>query len=651
MRFRNAVAVLFSAVLFTSTASAATYYVSTTGNDANPGTQTSPLLTITKGAQMAKAGDTVYVRGGVYNGTVRIGNVGTSSARVVISSYPGETAIIDGTGTAAATDLVGFYQAQYVDLAGFEIRNSTHIGVDVYSSQYVRLLNNNVHHSMRNGIFSGAASVGINHDIIVDGNDVHDNVQENVNDKMGTNGGWASGVNMSGTDNGQMTNNKIHNNWGEGGGAGLANNWLIARNTVYDNFSVNIYLDNAKYVTVDRNFVYNTGNTAYYRSGYPAAGIGTANETWTTQNPLGNLTITNNIVVNCKWDFYYGNYENGGGLHDTVIANNTFYKAAASVLWIDASTHTNTYIENNVFVQVGNVMTSIVGTGVTYRNNLWYGGNAGGAAGAGDVLANPNLANAGGLTPADYKLLVGSPAVAAGVTVSTISNDYFGTARAVAFDIGAHQFGTSTSGGTPAPTLDTTAPSAPGSLTAIAQTSATIGLAWTASTDNVGVTGYNVYRNGALLTSTTATTFTDSGLTASTSYTYTVKAYDGAGNLSASSNSVSTSTLPSGVLPGGGDSIAPTTPTSLVAVTGSASAITLTWRASTDNVGVTGYRVARNGVTVATVTGTSFVDSGLAAATMYTYTVRAIDAAGNQSTASNSASATTSDAKHRTARH
>jgi len=95
-------------------------------------------------------------------------------------------------------------------------------------------------------------------------------------------------------------------------------------------------------------------------------------------------------------------------------------------------------------------------------------------------------------------------------------------------------------------TTDTTAPTAPTALKSTATTASSVSLSWTASTDNVGVTGYDVYRGTTLVGSATATSYTDSGLTASTAYSYTVKARDAAGNVSAASNSVSVTTASSG---------------------------------------------------------------------------------------------------------
>ncbi|MGV9351696.1 glycoside hydrolase family 6 protein, partial [Streptomyces spiralis] len=102
------------------------------------------------------------------------------------------------------------------------------------------------------------------------------------------------------------------------------------------------------------------------------------------------------------------------------------------------------------------------------------------------------------------------------------------------------------SGGGDPGTPDTTAPSAPTGLTVSGTTDTSVSLKWTAATDNVGVTGYDVYRAGTKVGSTTSTSFTDTGLTASTAYTYSVKAKDAAGNVSAASAAVTATTQAGG---------------------------------------------------------------------------------------------------------
>ncbi|WP_445718380.1 reprolysin-like metallopeptidase [Flavobacterium sp.] len=184
-------------------------------------------------------------------------------------------------------------------------------------------------------------------------------------------------------------------------------------------------------------------------------------------------------------------------------------------------------------------------------------------------------------------------------------------------------------------TADTTAPSTP-TLSASGTTQTSTNLAWTAATDNVGVTGYDVYRGTTLLTTVTGTTYTASGLTASTAYTFTVRAKDAAGNVSASSNTVNVTTLAATTT----DTTAPSAST-LSASGTTQTSTNLSWTAATDNVGVTGYNVYQGTTLVTTVTGTTYTVTGLTAATTYSFSVKAKDAAGNLSTTSNTVNVTT----------
>jgi len=251
------------------------------------------------------------------------------------------------------------------------------------------------------------------------------------------------------------------------------------------------------------------------------------------------------------------------------------------------------------------------------------------------------------------------------------------------------------------PAPDLTAPSTPASLQATATSTSQINLSWNASSDNIGVTGYRIYRGGTQITTTSNTTYQDTGLSSSTTYSYTVSAYDAAGNESVQSSAFSATTLSSSNSPpvlsvianitvnegaaitlnptatdpngdvlsftysgwmtsssyttnyndsgthtvtvtvsdgaltdfqvvtiivkdvdttGGGqtDTIPPTTPASLTAKGTSSSQIILSWNASTDNVGVIGYRVYRDGTQIATTTNTSYQDTGLSLSTTYT---------------------------------
>jgi len=205
-----------------------------------------------------------------------------------------------------------------------------------------------------------------------------------------------------------------------------------------------------------------------------------------------------------------------------------------------------------------------------------------------------------------------------------------------------------------ATTLDMTPPTDPSNLTASAVSGTQINLVWSTSTDNVRVTGYQVERcqgagcsSFAQIASVTGTTYNNTGLSGGTSYSYRVRATDAAANLSGYSNTASAATT---------DTSPPTAPSNLTASAESETQINLAWSASTDNVGVTGYQVERcqgAGCTsfaqIASVTGTTYNNTGLSARTSYSYRVRATDAVGNLSAYSSTASATTTDTSPPTA--
>lgn len=182
--------------------------------------------------------------------------------------------------------------------------------------------------------------------------------------------------------------------------------------------------------------------------------------------------------------------------------------------------------------------------------------------------------------------------------------------------------------------VDTQAPTTPTSLTASGTTQTTTNLSWTASTDNVGVTGYDVYKDATLIATVATTSYNVTGLNAGTAYAFTVKAKDAAGNVSAASNTANVTTLSP-------DTQAPSDPTNLGASGTTQTTTNLSWTASTDNISVAGYDVYKDAALIATVATTSYNVTGLTAGTTYNFYVTAKDAAGNVSGASNTVSVTT----------
>jgi chitodextrinase len=190
----------------------------------------------------------------------------------------------------------------------------------------------------------------------------------------------------------------------------------------------------------------------------------------------------------------------------------------------------------------------------------------------------------------------------------------------------------------PPPPADTQPPAAPQNLRVTNATTSSVTFAWNASTDDTGVTGYGLYRDGSLTGSTTSTTTTINGLPCGHRFTFGVNASDAAGNRSPTTSvTASSSACP----PPTGDTTPPSAPSNLRSTGATQTSVTVAWNASTDNVGVTGYALYRNTSGAGTTASTSTTFSGLACGTTYTFGVEALDAAGNRSPRSTVNAATT----------
>jgi fibronectin type 3 domain-containing protein len=208
----------------------------------------------------------------------------------------------------------------------------------------------------------------------------------------------------------------------------------------------------------------------------------------------------------------------------------------------------------------------------------------------------------------------------------------------------------SPSSATTLPTPDLIPPTVPTGLAGAAVSATWVNLSWSGSTDTggSGLAGYEIFRNGTLIGTSPSASYADHGTASNTAYGYKVRAYDGAGNRSGDSNTISVTTP---------DQIAPGVPSlvSLTADTGNQ--VTVRWSTTLDNAGgagVQGYKLYRNGAYLTTYLNSStnplyvqsYADTTVAANTTYTYTVSAIDAASppNESAQSSSLQVTTAAA-------
>ncbi|MCL7763033.1 endonuclease [Polaribacter sp. Z014] len=182
---------------------------------------------------------------------------------------------------------------------------------------------------------------------------------------------------------------------------------------------------------------------------------------------------------------------------------------------------------------------------------------------------------------------------------------------------------------------DSEAPTTPTNVSLSNITLTTIDVNWTASTDNVNVTKYEIFVDGNLKGQTSATNYTVSGLNSNTSYAITVLAKDIASNKSAKSAAVNATTL--------SDTTPPTIPSNITITNEGGTSFKVNWTASTDNASVTGYDVFVDGTFNGTTTNNFYNVTGLTISTTYSVTVLAKDSADNKSAKSSAITATTTD--------
>lgn len=430
------VALASSLALHTTPARAAgnIYYVSTSGNDANPGTSSSPWRSLAKAAATAAAGDIVNVRGGTYYETLSPARSGTSAAKITFKSYPGETAVINGGGSRYG---INFSSKSYLRFEGFEITSST------------------------KGLYSDGSNTG--NEFI--GNSVHHNS--------------GSGVHWRSESYGLIENNQIYNN-GEGLVMTYADHNTARHNTIYMNTVDGIYVDYSQYNTVDHNVVRDHV--------WSSASHSDAMQFW--QSP--NNTITNNLVYrtvayqNSGSQGIFVSYSAGSVIKNNVVSqseaynfnvlnspgsvlvNNTSYQGRWGAYYIKQGS-TNVILRNNIAFESGDVMnvTADAQTGFNSDYNIFYGSAAspikwgsawyslsafkGFGHDAHSKAVDPKFVNPSGY---DFRLQSSSPAIDAGTSDSALATDLDGNARSdvstVAntgggvypyYDIGAYEYG------------------------------------------------------------------------------------------------------------------------------------------------------------------------------------------------------------------
>lgn len=275
------------------------YYVATNGDDSNPGTEAQPFRTIAKGISVLGAGDTLYIREGVYYEKVTISASGTGDKPITISAYPGERPVINAQDTLPGDydDYLIILDGDYIILSGIEIENVYGSAVLVRGSHNaVRKMK--IHHCLNKGILVGGGgycSNGIsNTNNVVEENEIW--MTSLIHEGVDQGGKWAGALSVARCPEYTIVRrNTVHETWGLGIQAFEAYNTIIEDNVVWNNQMSHYYVNNAPYTTVRRNLSYNTPDTIFVYKSTPGVGIAFSDE---KSEPLSHhVTIVNNLVL------------------------------------------------------------------------------------------------------------------------------------------------------------------------------------------------------------------------------------------------------------------------------------------------------------------------------------------------------------------
>lgn len=412
---------LLLSILTPSIVAAADYYVSPTGDDGDRGTERAPFKTVQRGiAAAARPGDTIILQAGTYapGRPIVLGNAGAPGKPITLRAQEGAEVIIDGSNLSADENLIGV-SASHIVIQGLTVRNSPASGIAVWGPgsrvHHVEVRDNILHDCVKSGIYSGFNRLTDPvRDLLFESNTIYNCVLMN---KGGDGQSWAFAIGTGPSRNVTIRNNLVYQNYGEGVGFYLSDQGLAEGNTVRDNFSVNLYLDNTTNTRVLNNFIYCTGAQEFFRFNKPANGISIANENY---GGLSNLSshneIRGNILAGNRAAFYCGNYQAGGGLRHTVFAHNTAYGSTSALLAIDPDPgHSDSRIYNNIFYQTARApLTAISGDSaeIDFSHNLWFSGRPQEiAVSKDDLFENPRFTDPVSQTRDGFQLQPHSPAL------------------------------------------------------------------------------------------------------------------------------------------------------------------------------------------------------------------------------------------------
>ncbi|HPO11963.1 MAG TPA: right-handed parallel beta-helix repeat-containing protein [Candidatus Hydrogenedentes bacterium] len=419
------------------------YYVAPSGNDDWAGTFSNPWKTVTHAAEMASAGNTIYLREGTYYERLIPANSGTAGHYITFSSYTGETATLDGTGVDVPEDtgLIDLTGLSFISIQGLRIQNvgTTNLsaGLRAEYASNLKIENNHTYDTASSGIGIWACS-----NVVVGGNEV---------ELACNNWGMQENITMSGTSHFEIAGNHVHTGSAETiGGEGIcikdgASNGTVHNNLVHDIIdNPGIYLDAWAHYTFGID-IYN--NVVYDIAASNGSGFAMASE---NGGLLENIRMFNNIAYNCAYNGltfgYYGDPSDSRPIHDVQVINNTFYyngwTSWGGGVAMDNPDAQGIVFRNNIFSDNNafQLVVSVALAEVTTDHNLIDGFREfeNEIRGTNYQEGSPEFLNA---AASDFHVQSGSPAIDNGSAAGAPADDIEGTARpqGSGYDIGAYE--------------------------------------------------------------------------------------------------------------------------------------------------------------------------------------------------------------------